>query len=137
MKQMVVGLGAVLALLMIGLVPLSAMIAVQLGVLSWLGYAWRAAFWYMVVANVATFGLGLFTDGFSKALMRLQPTWGRQQLVMLGLDIALNAAVYAVVAWGFQLQLTASLIWLLAAVGTLVAWLIELGMTKITGEAEV
>lgn len=90
----------------------------------------------MVVANGAAFGLGLFTDGFSKALMRIQPTWGRQQLVMLGLDLGLNAAVYAVVAWGVQLQLTASLIWLLAAVGTLVAWLIELGMTKITGEAE-
>ncbi|WP_338216594.1 hypothetical protein [Lacticaseibacillus salsurivasis] len=133
MKQVVVGLGAVLALLMIGMVPLSAMIAVQLGVLSWLGYAWRVAFWYMVVANVAAFALGLFTDGLSETLMRLQPTWGRQQLVMLGL----NAAVYAAVAWGFQLQLTASLIWLLAAEGTLVAWVIELGMTKITGEAEV
>lgn len=137
MKQVGLGLGAVLILLMIGVVPLSGMVAVQLGVLNWLGYAWRAAFWYMVVANGAAFGLGLFTDGFSKTLMRLQPTWGRQQLVMLGLDISLNAAVYAAVAWGFRLQLTASLIWLLAAVGTLVAWVIELGMTKITGEAEV
>lgn len=34
MKQVVVGLSAVLALLMIGMVPLGAMIAVQLGVLS-------------------------------------------------------------------------------------------------------
>lgn len=130
-------LGAVMVLLVIGIVPLSGMIAVQLGVLNWLGYAWRAAFWFMVAANVAAFGLGLFTDGLSKALMRSQPTWGRQQLVMLGLDIGLNAAVYAAVAWGFQLQLSASLIWLLAAVGTLVAWLIELGITKITGEAEI
>lgn len=137
MRQVGLGLGAVLILLMIGVVPLSGMVAVQLGVLNWLGYAWRAAFWYMVVANGAAFGLGLITDGLSKALMRLQPTWGRQQLVMLGLDMGLNAAVYAAVAWGFQLQLTASLIWLLAAVGTLVAWVIELGMTKITGEAEV